>query len=405
MPSFNENPTEFADLNTAFPELSSQVGLSYQQVQAIGENEYYNKNQITQANSQLNSIKDGASIDSFGDVESALANKQDTIQYSTMPTASADNVGAIVQYTGDTDSTYTNGYFYKCVESGGTYSWEEVISGGGGGGGDVPANMVTTDTVQTITSEKWLNGGWKIGTFPSDPSIRTFNWGGMTNDQNGGSIEMRRFHSGVNTRDGIRYSWAGLTYFNNFGVALGGIERANDTLNDGAFAVVKKTHSSTPYQAFNFNQVIIAFAGDTITIKMTAQEVFNGEIIYCLSNSTDNPISYKAGHIYRVNDVYDSSTQTYNITTVDITPFKKDVYTNVSASTWVSDNTYADYAYKCELNVSGVTANDYAEVVFGVAEATSGDYAPIAETGAGTITIYSKVNTSITIPTIKVEKL
>lgn len=53
----------------------------------------------------------------------------ETIQYSTMPTASVDNLGNIVQYTGTTDSTYTNGYFYQCVSDGAstpTYSWENI---------------------------------------------------------------------------------------------------------------------------------------------------------------------------------------------------------------------------------------------------------------------------------------
>ena len=60
----------------------------------------------------------------------------ETIQYSTMPTASVDNLGKIVQYTGTTTTTapiYTNGHFYKCVSDGAvtpTYSWEEVSFGG-----------------------------------------------------------------------------------------------------------------------------------------------------------------------------------------------------------------------------------------------------------------------------------
>lgn len=52
------------------------------------------------------------------------------VQYSTMPTASSTIEGKIVEYTGATDSTYTNGYFYKCVSDGATptpaYSWERV---------------------------------------------------------------------------------------------------------------------------------------------------------------------------------------------------------------------------------------------------------------------------------------
>jgi len=55
---------------------------------------------------------------------------QSTIQYSTIPTASADYVGKIVQFIGTTDNNYTNGYFYICksTESGGTttYSWTNL---------------------------------------------------------------------------------------------------------------------------------------------------------------------------------------------------------------------------------------------------------------------------------------
>lgn len=77
------------------------------------------------------------------------------------------------------------------------------------------------------------------------------------------------------------------------------------------------------------------------------------------------------------------------------------IFTNVTASNWVSDNTYSDYAYKCELTCQGITANSVVEVIFDVDEATSGDYAPVCLSGANTVTIYSKVNDSITIPVIK----
>lgn len=76
-------------------------------------------------------------------------------------------------------------------------------------------------------------------------------------------------------------------------------------------------------------------------------------------------------------------------------------FTNVTASTWVSDNTYQDYTYKCEITCQGVTSDMYIEVVFGVTEATSGDYAPVCLSSSNTVTIYSKVNDSITIPLIK----
>lgn len=49
------------------------------------------------------------------------------IQYSTMPTANANNVGQIVQYVGTTSGLYVNGFLYKCVEyTTGSYRWEYI---------------------------------------------------------------------------------------------------------------------------------------------------------------------------------------------------------------------------------------------------------------------------------------
>ena len=81
------------------------------------------------------------------------------------------------------------------------------------------------------------------------------------------------------------------------------------------------------------------------------------------------------------------------------------VFTNISASSWVSDTTYTDYGYKCELTCSGVTSTDIAEVIFAHTQAVSGNYSPVCLTSTDRVTIYSKVNTSITIPTIIVNKV
>lgn len=77
-------------------------------------------------------------------------------------------------------------------------------------------------------------------------------------------------------------------------------------------------------------------------------------------------------------------------------------FTNVTASTWVSDSTYTGYGYKCVLTCNGVTSSDYAQVIFGPDQANSGNYINICLTGTDSVTIYSKVNTSISIPTIVV---
>ena len=47
-------------------------------------------------------------------------------QFTTLPTASADNVGEVVQYIGASDATYTHNYFYECIEDSGTYSWNQT---------------------------------------------------------------------------------------------------------------------------------------------------------------------------------------------------------------------------------------------------------------------------------------
>ena len=77
---------------------------------------------------------------------------------------------------------------------------------------------------------------------------------------------------------------------------------------------------------------------------------------------------------------------------------------NTAVSTWESDTTYADYPYKATVTVTDVTSSMVAEVIYSVADAISGNYAPICETFDGGVYIYSKVNTAITIPTVLVVK-
>lgn len=67
--------------------------------------------------------------DARGTTTTDILDGGQVIQYVTMPTASADNLGDILQYIGASDETYTNGYFYKCVSDGEqtpTYSWQQA---------------------------------------------------------------------------------------------------------------------------------------------------------------------------------------------------------------------------------------------------------------------------------------
>jgi len=47
-------------------------------------------------------------------------------QVSSLPAATSALAGCIYQYVGTTTATYINGYFYKCVNNSGTYSWIRI---------------------------------------------------------------------------------------------------------------------------------------------------------------------------------------------------------------------------------------------------------------------------------------
>ena len=79
---------------------------------------------------------------------------------------------------------------------------------------------------------------------------------------------------------------------------------------------------------------------------------------------------------------------------------KSQVFINIEASDWVEDDTFEDYGYKCELECEGVNENMFAQVVFSIDEANSGNYASVCDTAENKVIIYSKVNDTITIPTI-----
>lgn len=73
----------------------------------------------------------------------------------------------------------------------------------------------------------------------------------------------------------------------------------------------------------------------------------------------------------------------------------------VAESDWVASTEFADFPYEAKIALSDfVNFSSIPQVVFGLTEATSGNYAPICKAGDKGVYIYSKVNTAITLPTI-----
>lgn len=76
--------------------------------------------------------------------------------------------------------------------------------------------------------------------------------------------------------------------------------------------------------------------------------------------------------------------------------------TVVPTSAFASDATYNDWPYRASVPLTGAISGMVPEVIFGMDEATSGSFAPVAESYNGGVYLYadSVPSASITIPTI-----
>lgn len=76
--------------------------------------------------------------------------------------------------------------------------------------------------------------------------------------------------------------------------------------------------------------------------------------------------------------------------------------TSIATIAWESDSTYTDYPLRATVALTGVTAAMIADVVYGLTDATGGNFAPVCETYAGGVYLYAKEapEAAITIPTI-----
>ena len=96
----------------------------------------YTKDEIGNLSDLPDNTKD--IVENIVAINNEIDEKQDILQYSTLPTPSSDNVGAIIEYIGTTTADYTNGYFYQCKFDGTNYRWvqKDVQPSGGGTGSD-----------------------------------------------------------------------------------------------------------------------------------------------------------------------------------------------------------------------------------------------------------------------------
>ena len=83
---------------------------------------------------------------------------------------------------------------------------------------------------------------------------------------------------------------------------------------------------------------------------------------------------------------------------------KNIIYKNVSVSSWAEDSTYTGFGYKATVTLANADETMIPFVTFSVADSVSGNYAPVAQSFTHGIYIYSKVNTTITLPLVVLMK-
>lgn len=79
---------------------------------------------VTSPISVGDAIAVGTNITAANKLSADIQSKQDQIEVTTMPTASASNVGKVLIYIGATTSTYTSGQSYQSTLEGGNYIWK-----------------------------------------------------------------------------------------------------------------------------------------------------------------------------------------------------------------------------------------------------------------------------------------
>lgn len=199
-------------------------------------------------------------------------------KYSAMPTASADNLGWIVQFTGTPDSTYTHGHLYECVSDGAdpaTYSWEEVSIGGGSGlpdqtgkGGRFLATDGTdaswSDNIQ-ITGSSGSYGILSIGVDANVPQSTAF--GGIAIGQSTSVTGKHGISIGTSATASTGISIGKGTSSAANGISIGGGSAPNGGIHIGMFGA-NSTQSTMTVSlgttALNYQQYTLLVSDGTI---------------------------------------------------------------------------------------------------------------------------------------------
>ena len=167
-------------------------------------------------------------------------------QFTVLPTPSADLVGKIYQYIGNTTLTFTNGWFYKCVSNElvpPTYSWVQI---------DVqPATSVATESTLGVVKPDnetiIIDPDGTIHALGGGGGIHLANVSGVTVTSNKRVVSLKWSDPPDVVVSGITLAeWAGTKVLRKVGAAPTGVDDEDATLIIDS--TTRNAYSSTPLE-------------------------------------------------------------------------------------------------------------------------------------------------------------
>lgn len=280
---------------------------------------------------------------------------------ATSPTSDADMKGTVDKYIGIHVSTATSAPAHYT-----DYTWYQYK-------GDTGNTGATGDGIASIT---WTSGDHSAGS--TDTYTITMTSGATA------TFTVYNGANGTNGTNGVGIVSIVQTAGDH---SAGTTDTYTVTLSDGT------SYDFTVYNGADGAGQVTSVNNKTGAVTLTATDV--GAVP---TTRTVNNKALSADITLTASDVgAASSTDVTNITEMKLTSGW------TLGSSWTSNahqtDTNSVFPYRKTVAYAGITASMFAEVVFGVKDAISGNFSPVCETYAGGVYIYSKQNSSN--PTIK----
>ena len=167
-----------------------------------------------------------------------------------------------------------------------------------------------------------------------------------------------------------------------------------DRLNLNGYLYATKLYSGGK-EVFTSHQAIKTLKTD----NAAAQSPSSGETI----NGSGTINLHKVSKTGSYNDLLNRPTKLSDFTDDKVIKFTN---TTVAASAFIVDNNYSNYGYCASISLSGVTANDIADIYFSGKQVEQEIYASFCESYAGGVKIYAaeKPSEAVIIPLILIHK-